>query len=182
MIIKSHTIYKRRWLIVSLVVALILTTISALIPIENAFVTFTSPQSAYNYNNSGNVKLIVNGAKTDFVVASKGDTDVYIIVPKSDGGWKLGMGLDTKRIAQTISDGVSVYVYQYKNSGDYYITVLDTNGGPSEIIDTHSSKFQFLDKYNSELNKTFYTYYTYINGYDDQYALTVNGKTIKIQN
>lgn len=182
LIIKSHTIYKRRWLIVSLVVALILTTISALIPIENAFVTFTSPQSAYNYNNSGNVKLIVNGAKTDFVVASKGDTDVYIIVPKSDGGWKLGMGLDTKRIAQTISDGVSVYVYQYKNSGDYYITVLDTNGGPSEIIDTHSSKFQFLDKYNSELNKTFYTYYTYINGYDDQYALTVNGKTIKIQN
>ncbi len=179
---RSHTIHKRLWLIVVFVVAVILTTISALIPIENAFVTFSSPQSAYNYNNSGNVKLIVNGRKTDFVISSKGDTDAYTIIPKSDGGWKLGMGLDTKRIAQTISDGISIYVYQYKNSDDYYITVLDTNGGPLEITDNQSSKFQCLDKSNSALNKTFYTYYAYINGYDDQYALTVNGKTIKIQN
>lgn len=179
---KSRAIHKRRWLTVALAVAVILTTISALIPIENAFVTFTSPQSAYNYNNTGSVKLVVNGAKTDFVVGAKGDTDVYIIVPKSDSGWKLGMGLDTKRIAQTISDGVSVYVYRYKNSDDYYITVLDTSGGPLEITDTHNSEFQYSDKFNSTLNKTYYTYYTYINGYDEQYVLTVNGKAIKIQN
>lgn len=182
LVMKSHVIHKRRWSIVTFVVAVILTIISSLIPMENAFVTFSSPQSAYNYNHSGNVKLIVHGNNTDFVVGANGDADVYTIVPKSDGGWKIGMGLDTKRIVHTISDGISIYVYQYKSSDDYYITVLDTNGGPSEVADNHNSIFQCLDKSNSTMNKSFYTYFTYINGYDNQYALTINGKTIKIQN
>lgn len=179
---KLHIIHKQIWLISAFIMAIIMTTISALIPIENAFVTFSSPQSAYNYNNSGSVKLIVNGEKTDFIVGSKGDTNVYIIVPKSNDGWKLGMGLDTKRVIQTISDGISVNVYQYKDSDDYYITVLDTSGGASDVTDNRSSKFQCLEKSNSVLNETFYTYYAYVNDYNDQYALTVNGETIKIQN
>lgn len=182
MISKSHTTHKRLWLIVAFSVLLIITTITALIPIENTFVTFSSPQSAYNYSNSGYVKLIVNGEKTDFVVASKNDTYVYSIVPKSDDGWKLGIGLGTKRIVQTLSDEISVYVYQYKNSNDYYITVLDKSGGPYEINDNRQSEFQCLEEFNSALNKTFYTYYAYINGYDEQYALAVNGRIIKIQN
>ena len=72
-------------------------------------------------------------------------------------------------------------VYQYKNTNDYYITVLDTNGGSSEITDNRNSKFEHLDKANSTLNKTFYTYFAFIDSFDEQYALTVNGKSIKIQ-
>lgn len=179
---KSHIIHKRKWSLIAFAMAVVLITVSALIPIENAFVTFSSPKSAYNYNHCGNVTLIVDGKKTDFVVGVKGDTSVYAIVPKSDDGWKLGMGLDTKRIFKTISDGINIYVYHYKNSNDYYITVLDTNGGSSEITDNHGSKFQCLDKSNSALNKIFYTYYAYISNFDDQYTLTVNGKEIRTQN
>lgn len=178
---KSRTLHKRRWLITAFVAAIILTTISALIPIENAFVIFSSPESAYHYNNSGDVKLVVNGEESDFIVGSNGDTEVYTIVPKSNDGWKLGMGLDTKRVVQITSDGISVCVYRYKNSDDYYITVFDTTGGPFDITDNRSTKFQCLDESNSALNKTFYTYYAYINDYDNQYVLTVNGKTIKTQ-
>lgn len=178
---KSRVIHKRRWSIVALVAAIILTTISALLPIENAFITFSSPESAYRYNNFGDVKLIVNGGKTDFIVGANGDEDVYAIVPKSNNGWKLGTGVETKRILQTVSDGVVIYVYQYKNTDDYYITVFDTNGGSSDIMDNHDSEFKYLETYNNALNETFYTYYAYIGGFDDQYALTVNGKSIKVQ-
>lgn len=177
---KSQTTHKRRWLITSVVVTIILTTVFSFIPIENAFVTFSSPQSSYSYNHPGDVKLIVNGEETDFIVGFKDDTEIYAIVPKSDDGWKLGTGLDTKRIAQTTVDGILVCVYQYKNLDDYYITVFDTNGGSSEITDNHSTRFQFLDEANRVLNKTFYTYYAYIHDYDDQYVLSVNGKTIEI--
>ncbi len=179
---KSRLIHKRRWSIIAFVFAIILTTISALIPIENALITFASPESAYHYNNSGNVKLIVDGEKTDFVVGAKGDADVYLIIPKSGDGWKLGMGLNTKRVFQTISNGIIIYVYQYKNTNDYYITVLDTNGGAIDITDNHNSEFKYLEKINSTLDKTFYNYYAYINNFDNQYALTVNGNTIKIPN
>lgn len=178
---KSSVIHKRRWSIVALVAAIILTTISALLPIENAFITFSSPESAYHYRNSGDVKLVVDGEKTDLVVGTKGDEDIYAIVPKSNNGWKLGTGLDTKRMIQTISDGVIIYVYQYKNTDDYYITVFDANGGSTDITDNRDSEFKYLETYNSALNETFYTYYAYIGGFDNQYALTVNGTSIKVQ-
>lgn len=177
---KSQVRHKYRWSIVAFIVAVIMTTIFAFIPIENAFITFSSPESAYNYNHSGNVKLIVEGEKTDFVVGAKSDVYIYAIVPKSNNRWKIGIGLDTKRIIQTISDGITIYIYQYKNTNDYFITVLDTKGGLSDITDNHNSEFKYLEKSNSTLSKTFYTYYAYINGFDDQYTLTVNDKSIKI--
>ena len=177
---KSQVRHKYRWSIVAFIVAVIMTTIFAFIPIENAFITFSSPESSYNYNHSGNVKLIVEGEKTDFVVGAKGDVYIYAIVPKSNNRWKIGIGLDTKRIIQTISDGITIYIYQYKNTNDYFITVLDTKGGLSDITDNHNSEFKYLEKSNSTLSKTFYTYYAYINGFDDQYTLTVNDKSIKI--
>lgn len=177
---KSQVRHKYRWSIVAFIVAVIMTTIFAFIPIEKAFITFSSPESAYNYNHSGNVKLIVEGEKTDFVVGAKGDVYIYAIVPKSNNRWKIGIGLDTKRIIQTISDGITIYIYQYKNTNDYFITVLDTKGGLSDITDNHNSEFKYLEKSNSTLSKTFYTYYAYINGFDDQYTLTVNDKSIKI--
>jgi len=172
---KSHSTHKRLLSIIVFITAVTLITISALVP---AFITFPTPESAYKYSQSGNAKLVVSGQKTDFVVGSKGSTDVYAIIPKSDSGWKLGMGFNTKRIYWKISDGISVHVYQYKNSDEYYITVFNSNGGPLELTDNHGSEFQYLDKNNRTLNKTFYTYYAYINNFNNQYTLTVNGKTI----
>lgn len=179
---KSHIIYKKRWRIISLILAIAFTAISALIPIENAFITFSTVEASYSYSNFGTVKLIVDGEKTDFVISQKGDTDIYTIIPKSNDGWKLGVGLDIKKVIQMISDGITIDVYQYKNSGDYYITVLDTNGGESEISDNHNSEFHYLEKTNSALNKIFYTYYAYVDDFSSDYTVTVNGKSIRVQN
>lgn len=181
-IMKSHITYKRRCYIVSFVIAVTFMIISAFIPIENTFMTFSSPKSAFNYINSGEVKLVVNGENTDLVVGVKNDTDVYAIIPKSNNGWKLGVGLDTKRIIQKISNGIIIYVYQYKNSEDYYITVLNTNGGKSELVDNRNSKFYTIDKTNDNHGKTFYTYYAYIQNFDEQYVLNVNGESISVAN
>ena len=81
-----------------------------------------------------------------------------------------------------IYDWIIIYVYQYQHSDDYYVTVLDTNGGKLEITDNRDSKFQYMEQENSVLNESFYTYYTYIKGFDDQYTLTVNDKVIRAHN
>ena len=177
---KSRVLRKRRWYIICIIIAVMLTILSVLIPIENIFVTFSSPESAYGYVNKGEVKLVVNGKKSDFVIGENGDTDIYAIIPKSDDGWKLGMGADTKRIIKKISDGIIIYVYQYRNSDDYYITVLDTNGGESKITDNQNSEFYHLDKINNTLNKTFYTYFAYVENLNNQYIITVNGNSISV--
>lgn len=179
---KIKSINAFRKLIITFMLTIIFTTLSALIPLENVFVTFSSPESAYNYNHSGKVKLIVNGSKTDFIVGEKNNTDVYLIVPKSDNGWKQGLGLDTKRICDKISDGITVYVYQYKNTDDYYIVLLNTNGGPLDITDNNNSEFIYSESANSILNKTFYTYYAYLNSFNRQYTLTVNVENVSLFN
>lgn len=173
---RSHSIYKHKRSILAFIIAVIFMIVSAFLPIENAFVTFSSPQSAFHYNHPGDIKLILDGEKTNFVIGERNDNVfVYSIVPKVGNGWKLGMGLDTKMIIRTLSDGISIHVYRYKNSDDYYIEVLTMNGGSLEITDNRGSQFQSLDRHNDIL-----IYYTYINSYNDQYTLTVNGKKISL--
>lgn len=179
---RSHIIRKRQWYLISFIIVTILTTLSALVPIENAFITFPSLESAYSYTHLEEAKLIVNGNKTDFVIGQKGDTYTYTIIPKSDKGWKLTRGTDIKQTNNIVHEGYIIYVYQYKNSDDYYITVLDTKGGESKITDNHNSKFYYLNKTNSTLNQTFYTYYAYINNLDDQYTIEINDLKIKVKN
>lgn len=177
---KLHINHKFRWTAITFMITLVLTTIVYLFPIENAFMTFSSPQSAYRYNHFGYVNLVINGKQTDFVVASNGDTDLYTIVPKTKEGWKIGMGSDTRIISQIITDGIVVYVYQYKNSDDYYIIISNTNEGPIKISDSRGSKFISSNKTSSAVNKDYYTYYAYINNFNDMYEVIIDDKVVEI--
>lgn len=171
---------KRGFYIISFVFAVLCSTLSFLFPFENVFVTFSTPESAFSYANLGNVKLVIDGSKTNFVVAEKGDTNIYSIIPKTEKGWKLSVGIDTKNIIQKVCNGIVIYVYQYKNTDDYYITIFDTNGGPLGVADSYNSEFSYSTRIDEHLNETFYTYYTYVQELDNQYCLTVNGRSISL--
>ena len=71
---KSRVKNRKRWSMIALIAAVAMVTIIALIPFENVFVTFSSPESAYHYNHSGKAELVISGEKPDFVVSDKGDT------------------------------------------------------------------------------------------------------------
>lgn len=178
---RFDTTNRRKKLVIVFVIVEIVFVISTLIPIENAFVTFPTAQSAYCYNHFGEIELIIDGPKTSFVIGKQHDSDIIAIIPKTKDGWKIGMGTDIKRAAQIFSDGISVEVYQYKGTDDYYISVLDTQGGLSDLTDNQNTAFQYTIKTDTALNRTFYTYFAYIESFDDQYTLTVNGKEIRLQ-
>lgn len=71
-----------------------------------------------------------------------------------------------------------IYVYRYRDSEDYYITVLDTKGGTSVVKDNQNSEFFCLKKANTALNEIYCTYYAYVADLSDSYSVTVNGETI----
>ena len=177
---RSRTAHKRRYLIIAFVATAMIITASVLIPPEKTFVSFSSPEAAYSYNHTGKAEIITDGELSSFVVASRGDTYEYAIIPKSGGRWKIGTGFDVKTAYNTLFDGISVYVYRCGDTDDCFITVTDTNGGWSEVSDDLGSEFQYLKKTDDELNKSFYTYYAYINGFEGGYTLTVGEKTIEV--
>ena len=166
----------------AIVTSIMITTVLAFVPFENAFLSFSSPKSAYEYFNIGksNIELVVDGSVCDFVIDRKKDTDSYLIVPKKSDSWKIGIGADIRKIVNKLENGITVNVYQYKNTNEYFITILDTNGGESKLSDSYETKFFSLKKENEILQKTFVTYYAYIPYYSSGYYVTVNGTEINL--
>lgn len=178
---KSNVINKYKRYLFSFFMAVVFSVLLAFVPIENVFITFSSAESSYNYYNKGYVKLVVEGEATDFVIGQKDEVDIYAIIPKSNNGWKIGLGSNIKRIKNIISDDAVINLYQYKNSDDYYIVVLSSNGGELKISDSRNSKFYYLEG-NNESIKSFYKYYSYVNCFDEDYTITVNNKHFSMNN
>lgn len=176
---KSKSSCNYRKYIISAIVTVVFVTLSAFIPIENAFITFPSAESVYKYVSFGNnVKLTVDGQNSDLVIGDKNGSNEYLIVPKISGGWKIGGGLNTKKVAQTTHDGIVIYIYQYKNTSDYFITILDTKNETTEIADSCDSEFIFLKENSSSYEESVVTYYANIQELDKLYWVSVNGEKI----
>lgn len=190
------------------------------VPIENAFMTFSSAQEAFKYNNkTGEVICEIEGEESTLIRISDDTVDYfadeYFIVPKTDCGWKMGMWYDTNLILDQTFGDMNIHVWQYKDSDDYYISVVTNK---VEIADNRNSEFQYtvadgeevkneLEEFHQitkkidgttdeeyeeqyrqykqaimeELDRPIYTYYAYVEGFDDQYSITVDGREIKLE-
>lgn len=181
---RFKTINKHKKYIVCAVISIALTTALAFLPFENLFTAFKSPESVYKYVNYGksNVKLVVDGNNSSFVIGEKNHSDTYLIVPKTSDGWKIGVGTDTKLVSQINSNGIVIHVYQYKNMDDYYVTVFDVNGGYAEITDSCNSSFQLIEQMSEVADKTIVTYYASVSDIDASYWISVNGNKILLGN
>ncbi len=150
------------------------------IPFENLFITFSSPEKVFNYcyTKKTKAKLVVEGKDSDLVIGEDDDAHIYLIVPKVANGWKIGMWTNTKLISYEMYNSISVDVYQYKNTNDYFVSILDMNGGYSQITDSFQSEFSALEQPMDVLEKTYVTYYTNIQDFTDEYWINVNGEKI----
>lgn len=178
-ILKKCNKLKKKTLIISVIVTVIMAEISMIIPIENQFIHFKSVDSAYNYTNTYKVKYIIDGKNSDLVVGyNKIDTDNFLIVPKDENGWQVGLGKDIE-LAIAASDNCSLSISSYKPTNEYYIFVYNSNNEELKIKDNHNSVFKqthnlVIDNINS------YEYAAYVGEIDNGYRLTVNDKTYKL--
>ena len=176
----KELIKTRRHKIYILVIAAIFSIIFMFIPFENLFITFSSPEKVFNYcyTKKTKVKLVVEGKDSDLVIGEDDDAHIYLIVPKVANGWKIGMWTNTKLISYEMYNSISVDVYQYKNTNDYFVSILDMNGGYSQITDSFQSEFSALEQPIDVLEKTYVTYCTNIQDFTDEYWINVNGEKI----
>ncbi len=177
---KSQFIHKKCWILILTIATLILLTILALFPFENVFITFSSPEAAYNYMYNGEIRNVIEGKKTDMVIAGKNSTDTIQIIPKSDTGWKLGTGSDIKIVTNKVIGDVCIYLYQYTITNEHYLIIMNADSGELKITDTLETEFLCESKYNASLAKHFYTYYGYVGVPDDDYSVTVNNEEMFI--
>ena len=149
---------------ITVTIAIILSAfLLSIFPFENLLITFLTPESAYTYYyGATDNKTVIAGQNSNLVVGTRDNTDLYLIVPKTRSGWKIGVGLDTQKISQQIIGDISVSVYQHNVSNDRYLVILDTSGDTLAITASPNTEFTFRNKENKKTDKTVSAYYAFI--------------------
>lgn len=166
-------------ILIAVIPFLVLSTLLYFLPIENAFVDFSSPEKVYEYVNYGTDKIsvVVEGENSDLVIAGKNGSYGYYAVPKNGDSWKIGVSSDLKMVEHKAQDGILVRVHHYAKSNDYYITVMDTQNEIQSIFDSEQSAFVSC---GSSQNTSYDCCYAHIWDFDGQYWVNVNGIEISL--
>lgn len=179
---KHKKVLKTRGIIVSFLVAAVCCSLSSLLPVENLFITFSSPQTVFNYSVMGDINTVVEGEKSALILYTNEGARSRSIIPKSKTGWKIKIySTNEETFSKTWLDSdEKIYrmsVYWCKHTNDYYIIISKLfTDDPVNIVDNRNSLFQ---KSKSSIDSSI-TYYAYVNDIDQNYKLTVDGKSIHI--
>lgn len=152
-------------------------------PVEDYFITFKSPEAAYEYSISSksNIALVVEGDHSDFIVARNDNSDstyTYSILPKTADGWKVGLASYLEKVAAGLNDSVGINVFRYKDTSDYFITVI-TFDEETTVSDEYNTRFYPLEHYSDYKEKTLVDYYAHLTNFDPEYSVIVNGSKVE---
>ena len=147
------------------------------IPVENAFVTFASPESAAQYVGIDHVSFIIDGADTGLLIS--GETGEYQerIFPKAQDGWKLSGESATHIRGFYSGTDAAIQLLQYKDTAEYYLLVIYM-GTPPVLSDSNGSAFQLLQAGDGYTTDSIFA--AYVPQYGANYAVTINGETVYI--
>lgn len=175
-------IHRKFALPITAVVFILVCTLMAFVPFENAFITFPTAEKSFNYfyGKNMNVQLVLDGTVSSFVIAGDNGEKTIQLVPKTNDGWKVAKGTDSKRVLHKVVNDCSVTVYRYKDSTDYFVNIVNTKSGNIEIADNCNSNFYTLCYENKALEETFYSYYARVENFDDSYCLIINNEEIPL--
>lgn len=172
-VVLTDKLPKRRSIPLAIMVFTAFSFSAANLPVENYFYTFSSPDACLSYYGScSDVQAVVPGGKSDLVIGRDGDVDLVTVLPKADGGWKIGLGRDTQLVFQRVNENAVIYLYRYRPTGEYYLCVVDVQDTGLQISDPRQSEFFRVGER---------AYYAYVPGFTMPYQVEINGETVMIQ-
>ncbi len=163
---------------ISIILSVIIIAISSFLPFENAFINFSSPQKAFYYYNSEEIKAILDGENSTMIISDDNNADQITIIPKSKKGkWKIGTGFNVETISVFMQKNINISIDKHRHSNDYYIYITTIGNIEYKVSDNCNSEFYSI---SDETNGYFQTYAAYIKNYNDDYSIFINDKKIKL--
>lgn len=171
---------KNNGLKLSILISVVLSFVLFFIPFENAFISFSTPQKAFHYYTTGEIKAILDGENSTMIISGEDNEDQINIFPKTKDKtkWKIGMGYNIKSVAKFNKKNVYIDIDTYSHSDDYYIYINICNVNECKIYDSCDSEFKVIENENTVSYKT---YAAYIKDFDKNYTLSVNGEEIQFK-
>lgn len=154
--------------------AFVLNIILTVVPFENAFLTFSSPEAAFHYKQRGKVTFIVSGLTSDLVMAESRGKEGFSVIPKTQYGWKIDSGLNVEMLPSTVCGDTSILALRYKKTNEYYIMLKSPDGSAMCIHDSYGSQFLPYKRHNSQTQEMEYTYFAHLDTLTRNYAIWIN--------
>ena len=176
---KSKEEKKKARNIMALVLCVAIGFISIVFPPENAFLSFDSPEEAYDYwSGEGEVILTVDGVENTLVVAMKSESSyIHNVFPKTEDGWKINKVFNTESGNSYNRNSIYLDYTIEKSTGECFVQIISVNGTLLELSDEYGTEFVTCE---ALLSGNYKTYYAYIEEFDENYVFTANGEEIAI--
>lgn len=146
-------------------------------PVENAFVTFDSPEEAVRYVSRGTLDEIIYGEDSclGFSSIREGESEIAY-VKKAENGYKLCGLLSVNKISHVKNDKIILNVYNVRNTSDYYISLSFMFVGNKEV-EFYDSKGELIECEVNPVKVSPYSW-VYLNEFSDDYYMVLNGERI----
>lgn len=173
----------RKYTIILLFVGcLALISLSYFIPIENLFVTFSSPENAFYYSCGSKIDEIVEGKESCMIIFSDDNRRncKQRIFPKTNSGYKIGTDFTLKNIVYQVEDEFILRIIKLKRTNEYYLILVGSSQNNVELSD---NKDTFFIKNMDNVNNSVYSdveFYAYIGNIDENYKLYLNNKEVTL--
>ena len=173
---KSKIVKKKRVVIIAFVLCSFFASASSLIPIENLFLDFETPNGVFEYVRSGDVERVVVGSESTLLMYANEDrsTHGYIIIPRIQGRYVIPSLFSVRRIFRRHDSDGLFSVYNVHGTRDYFIIgqmtttnitdVIDSNGKDVEIESIELAGNVYLNLIRSYVYDFGYDFYFLVNG------------------
>ena len=163
---------------------MLFTPLLNLLPFENLFWTFHSPEEVYAYRSFGpsHVVSIVSGEDYDMIVGTSRGSRTYDFVPKTEKGWKIWVYGGLKEETTITDEGLFLCCQSIRSEKGFFLTVGAFSSSPLEISDSRGSEFVLIEKTERAIEKAspYYSYGAYIADSEDPYSVTVDGASFRL--
>lgn len=179
---RSNIVRKKLASILGVILCMIIISISGVFPIENSFINFQTPESVFNYTNTGEIIDIVYGNESCMSIFSKENNNGgYYFIPKSENTYKIPNYYYNRKIIHNFNSRGSFDIFNPKNTKDYYIYgVTVTNEDNIDIVDSDNKIVNNLVIDNGNSSTKTIILYGLIENYTNDYYITINGEKISL--
>ena len=168
-------------LIIVLSTMIILCASLCFFPIENLFMSFDTPESAFNYYRTGEIKGVVYGDNSSLVYyKTSSETYSYVFMKRTGKGYKLPEPYCNEIIADRFDSKGKFEVYKVDKTQDYYVIGYTVVLEDSTITDSNNQLISNV-VYSDTTYPQNAIFYSYIGDYSNKYYLLINSEKIYIK-
>lgn len=145
--------------------------------VVNDLVLYESPEKAFAAAHNGRIRAqcVLTGEETALVLGHDENETVYSIVDRTEKGWKIGSTGKIVTSKQLLPDGSTVMVFHKRDTADYYVELLFSDGKDHTVTDGRETAWS-----SSSDGERIRSYCAVIPAGEGDYVLTVDGESIQV--